>query len=533
MLMKQLIFESFFEKKYAWILYPVVFVLLAFIIRSGTFLQSSYDWDENLYVLGARSILDGYLPYIKIWDHKPPGIFFLFAPVLFFFESPIMAIRVLSCLAIGMTAYFLCMIIYFSKKNGYISGLVCGLLYVLFTLNNGGCAANTEIFYLFFISFSLFLIIRNNFFASSNKTLNVTLIFAGISLGLAASINYLALLHGLVLVFYMILIELPSFSSWKSLGRVLAHQFSSILLLCVGPVIVFALMLFIYAVNGAIDDFFFANVAANKIYVDVGSQPLGIMEYVEIFGGQFAGHWLLWISVLLLPVVWRAGEDFTGREKVIIYLSLFWIVVGIVGVSVSRLFWSHYFLQLIPALCLIASIVISKMVSPVFHKSYYLGVACLIIISVGASYNFVKEYIKYSLDIFVKRYVYGYENYGDLAKQISSYLENNIHNGDYVYIVDYYPIIYDLTNAAIPTKYVFPPFLIGNSSKKIINVDSLFELNNILKLNPKYIVKKHERPDPQGTDDQFYSLLLSHIDKFYEFDRSFSGIDIYVSKNRS
>lgn len=520
--------EGVFNRKYSWILHALLYVSFAIVVRSGTFLQSSYDWDENLYVLGAKSILDGYLPYIKIWDHKPPGIFFLFAPALVFFESPIIAIRLLSCFAVGMTAYFLCRIICFAKNDGFVSGVMCGFFYVLFTLNNGGFAANSEIFYLFFISLALFLVARDHFVSESRKGFIV--IFSGICLGVAGSINYLAMLYGAVVAFYMIFHDLPSFPSWKVGGGVMVRRASSALLLCIGPVLVFALIIFVYAVNGALGDFYFANVTANKIYVNVSSQPFELMGYAKAFGGQFAGHWLLWICVFLLPVVWRAGDDFTDHERTIIYLSLVWIVLGIIGVSISRLFWAHYFLQFAPALCMISAIIVNKIVSPIFNKSYLLGFVCLLIISIGGTYSFVKEYAKYSFGIVVKRYVLGDKYYGDVVKQISVYIDENISRNEYIYVVDYHPIIYYLTGAEIPTKYVFPPFLIGNISKRMIGVDSLGELYNILKLKPKYIVKKHERPDPGGTDNDFYSLLSSHISKFYDLDRSFSGIDIYLLK---
>jgi len=43
-------------------------------LRISTFFQSVIDWDESVYLLMSKSILDGNLPYIQVWDHKPPDI---------------------------------------------------------------------------------------------------------------------------------------------------------------------------------------------------------------------------------------------------------------------------------------------------------------------------------------------------------------------------------------------------------------------------------------------------------------------------
>jgi len=52
----------------------IFFIVLVCVLRISTFFQSVIDWDESVYLLMSKSILDGNLPYIQVWDHKPPDI---------------------------------------------------------------------------------------------------------------------------------------------------------------------------------------------------------------------------------------------------------------------------------------------------------------------------------------------------------------------------------------------------------------------------------------------------------------------------
>src|SRR6266702_2463006 len=127
----------------------LVFVLLAFIIRGATFLLGSHDWDESLYVLGAESLLHGHLPYTQVWDHKPPGIFILFAAAIAVLREPVFAVRLLACVAVGVSSFCLWALLSSNSRQGSnLAGPVAGALYLLFSLGNGGGTANTEIFYL-------------------------------------------------------------------------------------------------------------------------------------------------------------------------------------------------------------------------------------------------------------------------------------------------------------------------------------------------------------------------------------------------
>ena len=49
-------------------------IFLAFVcaVRAPSFFWSFINWDESIYLLISKSMLDGQLLYLNVWDHKQP-----------------------------------------------------------------------------------------------------------------------------------------------------------------------------------------------------------------------------------------------------------------------------------------------------------------------------------------------------------------------------------------------------------------------------------------------------------------------------
>jgi len=54
-------------------------VLLIAITQIGALSHEVLDWDESTFILMAANSLDGHLPFVEMFDVKPPGIFVLLA----------------------------------------------------------------------------------------------------------------------------------------------------------------------------------------------------------------------------------------------------------------------------------------------------------------------------------------------------------------------------------------------------------------------------------------------------------------------
>ena len=78
---------------------PIPVVLLAYLalsllLRLPFFFVSGIDWDEGTFVIMGQDILDGYLPYTRLWDFKPPLAFAAYALAIATLGHSIEAVRV-------------------------------------------------------------------------------------------------------------------------------------------------------------------------------------------------------------------------------------------------------------------------------------------------------------------------------------------------------------------------------------------------------------------------------------------------------
>ncbi len=80
---------------------------LVLFLRLPALPQAVIDWDESVYLLMARSMLQGHVPYTVVWDHKPPGLYVLFALAQLLFGQSVLAIRLLAVAAVTVSCWLL------------------------------------------------------------------------------------------------------------------------------------------------------------------------------------------------------------------------------------------------------------------------------------------------------------------------------------------------------------------------------------------------------------------------------------------
>lgn len=88
--------------------YPIPVVLLAYLalsvlLRLPFSFVSGIDWDEGTFVIMGQEILDGYLPYTRLWDFKPPLAFAAYALAIATLGHSIEAVRVAGTICVALT----------------------------------------------------------------------------------------------------------------------------------------------------------------------------------------------------------------------------------------------------------------------------------------------------------------------------------------------------------------------------------------------------------------------------------------------
>lgn len=83
-------------------------VLWVGVTHTGFLAREVVDWDESTFVLVAASMLDGHLPYVALFDFKPPMIYFMLAGAMAAFGESMPVVRLFgaACVLASSIAVF-------------------------------------------------------------------------------------------------------------------------------------------------------------------------------------------------------------------------------------------------------------------------------------------------------------------------------------------------------------------------------------------------------------------------------------------
>jgi 4-amino-4-deoxy-L-arabinose transferase-like glycosyltransferase len=107
---------------------------------------SVIDWDESLYVLSARALLHGQLPYVAVFDNKPLGEPVLIAAAMTVLGKSVLTVRLLGCLGVAATTLLLPKLAALLRLPP-TAGLAASILYAAFTALLFGQPTNTELLF--------------------------------------------------------------------------------------------------------------------------------------------------------------------------------------------------------------------------------------------------------------------------------------------------------------------------------------------------------------------------------------------------
>ncbi|MEO0813496.1 MAG: glycosyltransferase family 39 protein [Myxococcota bacterium] len=122
---------------------PALILLAALVLRAPFFWVDVIDWDESTFILMGDAWAGGSLPYLELWDNKPPLCFAPFALVQLLFGKSIVAVRLLGAICVALAG--LAMYRAGSSLRSENAGLIAGLgTVVLATFASRGQATMSE-----------------------------------------------------------------------------------------------------------------------------------------------------------------------------------------------------------------------------------------------------------------------------------------------------------------------------------------------------------------------------------------------------
>ena len=447
----------------------LLFFMATLLSRLPTFSQSVLDWDESLYFLMAQQWRHGHLPYTTIWDNKPVGIYVIFAAAQTVFGDRVAAIRLAMVLCVTVLAFAVSRITRVLTGDDS-AGLLAGGALILCSLSNDGLASNTELFMACCTALAVWAAL------TSERAFLV-----GVLLGAAFMIKYVSVFETPA-IFFLVLLR---------------HRRAEIgLRMILGAALPLAFTALLYGAHGQLGLWWATSIASNFRRVDAPftAQAFTYALHTELL--RWGTMYLAGLALLILAAARRRATE--------LFLAA-WLLGGAVGVVAAKSFYDHYFLQLLPVLCVSLGVLFAQLRHTWMRAAFV--VAAL------------------ALPGWAAKTSIGYILAPDVPGEIGAALKAEPGS---LYVFDSQPIIYALAGKTPPTRFVLPSELIGRSLPRVAGSDPVAEVGRILSQAPEFIVRRSApETNPAIINPAVYAEMNAAIAAHYHLWRRYPGVLVF------
>lgn len=458
------------------------FTILALLIRLFTYFPSVIDGDESTYLLIAKGMLDGQIPFVDAVDIKPVGIYLVFAFVLKLFGDSIFMIRVSAAVVIAATAFFLSRSFYRLMGNSLLA-IAAGLLYIIgASLHKWGWAANTEIYFSFTTALGLYLLL-----GARNP---VQFFLYGLVMGFGFIIKY----H--VLMDYAAIVMVFLFFPWSEMK--VSKRMKMVVISSAGMALPFLICHLVYLAMGHWEALYAASIKIPMRY----AEPTGILKQLE-FAGGFYGVFLpvsLMYFASFTYLLRRYGIRDTRPAFFVLWFAFAWAGILMTGKS-----FPHYYFQALLPLVFFTPVVfmsdkkIFTQLKEVVFKHYRVLLPGIFVIVVAA--QGVKLYKE------------------DIPEKIANVLMEKLQEDDEVFI-EYRNVLYFLLDKKPLTKYIHSSILIYPALARAYGVNPKKEMARIMRSEPRFcVLERHPHPLLDSTLRAEYYLADVFNGKVYIWEK--------------
>ena len=371
----------------------LLFILIILnMIFQGQYLNfETIDSDIHTYLIVGNDVLNGSLPYENQWDDKGPIFYIFYAFLIMLSNKNLMIFKILCDFILIFISFMISKIISTQDINNFkINSFVGSSLFLLLLSTPWGSNEYSELFCLFFIAPSIYLLLKKN-----DSKQNI--LFSGLLFGLSTLTN-----QGSGLFIFVIFVIL--FQKYKL--KIATYFFSGVL---IPHIVIFTL----YALRGLLDIYFSTLFIIPLKY---SQQSFNfINELLVYFKETFMYNSLLYLFIIFLITL--AIYKFILKE---ITSSSYFVYVGL---SISLLFfylgstgYKHHLIFFLFFLCLFIPFLNNL---KTFHWLFLsLIISSLVVVGSGALKQSYENFI--SLDDTYKEYPLK-----NLALDIESRFEND------------------------------------------------------------------------------------------------------------
>ncbi len=447
-------------------------VLFALLVRLPGLPPSVMDWDESVYILAAREILHGRLPYVGVFDDKPLGGPSLIALALATLGQSVLAVRLLGLAGVAATSVLLHAT---AMRAGLArpAALAAALLYAAFTTQLNGLSTNTELLFAPF-TVAAFCVAVGHVDERRPLRQYIAVAACGLLFGIGIWIKYVVALPAAALFAGLVGSWL-----WRRRTNLLAAAASAAIYgsLCLLPTLLTAAL---YWRGGLLDLWWYCNFGYMSTYLGL---PTPLAETFHLVQANLLAIWpLLLLSGLALPMVRRAPRAIQAFVAAVAV----WALVEAAAVVAPQKFFDHYFLVLLPPLSLLSGLALAEVARRVIRPELHRRAAPVMAVCVTLV----------PLAAVAAKLSPGWLNLGksDVPRQVAALIRGDTQPDPTLWVVNSEPVIYFLAGVPSPTRFPFPPHLVGSQSG-ITRSDPAVEIARVLATHPRYLVVDEARWD--------------------------------------
>jgi hypothetical protein len=485
--------------RWFWLIALAVF----FISRVSTFLFP-FDSDHWIFYYIGRRWIDGATLYIDMWDHKSPLIYGYNGLLHAVFGGNIYLHRIVFTIValIGLWLFYKTaqkLLYLFKIPNREfvvrVSTLLFAFLANLSQFTNSG--NNNENLGLVFILAALYcyLIYRQN-----TKKYELQLLLSGIAAGFVFILkaNFAVLLLPMLIDLIII--------NRKNIFRLI----SSIAIFAFGTLLHLLIWALYFKHVGTFKQFFIATFEFNSKYIKALGWDIHAPD-IKVFIGI-----LVVLLLFFLPFLLRALADFKRPDSNKLLVPMF-AASTLFFMVLAGTFYSHYFLIIIPYLCLIFAATASKVFKR--HRALKMVVPLIIII--------------FMFMISLKLGVYN-SFYGSAAQELKNeklaaqYIKDHTNANDKIFANLYGATFYRLSNRDSGSRYISASHPLIDYKYKFgydFNRTFIFDMEDS---EAKYVVMLSDKNDIYRVQNP---VLMRYFARNYHLEKIISGYDIYRRNN--
>ena len=458
-------------------------LLLTAVLRLPAFFVDVFNSDETFLATQAEVINDGGRLYHDAADRKPPLVPYLYAATFKVTgTTALWSVRVLAMVAVALTGLLLAAEARrrYGRRAGWIAGVLLVFASVAFAPQDGQ-AANFEVFMLPAMTAAVILARRGKAFSSG----------AGVALATLAKQTGAATLLPVL------------YSVWRRRGR---RGAGDALLGFAAPVALVALLV------GPGQLLFWA-VLGNGSYLSVRSASalVALLFLVMTLAFVALNLPILWA----IPRAWRQRRE-PARDDTDLWL---WLLSAAVSVTVGLRFFGHYYLQLLPPLCLLTAGALATATRRAVTRTVALAAFVGVLLSIAGF--FVRP--------FDDRAEY---------KSVSRYIAAHAGDDDRILVWGHVPEIYWASDTRPATRFPTTGFITGAAGGR--HADDVSEENatpgawnlffeDFIAHPPRYIL---DTTPAKIRGSEFYPIsrfprLAETVFREYRYVASIDGITVY------